>query len=113
MNFHVPLSESERVKHLECMDTQLPLDYLELLAQTDGIILDACHIYGLMEIRHIVCLDQNYYLLAEIDELGALGVKEGARNAELYLLQFEDSIEKPVGMSLQSALQDLLKLRSR
>lgn len=107
---HSPLPEAERTAYLEHIDAQLPYDYLNFVAQTEGATLATCVVYGVAKIRQIVWPEANYYLIAEIEELGALAVKEGDRNAELYLLHYEDNDAQPVGTSLPKAIADLLKL---
>lgn len=107
---HAPLPQSERSTCLDRIDAQLPTDYLELVAQTEGVRLAACVVYGVAGIRQIVWTEANYYILAEIEMLGALAVKDGDRDAELYLLHYEDNDVRPVGTSLQKAVASLLKL---
>lgn len=107
---HDPLQESERAECLARVDAQLPQDYLELVAQTEGANLAICVVYGVAGIRQIVWPEANYYILAEIEGLGALAVKDGDRHAELYLLHYEDNDAESVGTSFQKAVADLLKL---
>ncbi len=106
---HAPLSEAERSVYLARIDAQLPPDYIELVAQTEGAKLAACVVYGVAGIRRIVWPEANYYIVAEIEGLGALAVKDGDRNAELYLLHYEDNGAQLVGTSFQKAVADLLR----
>ena len=107
---HAPLPESERAACFERIDARLPSDYLDLMAQTEGATLTACTVHGAREIRQLVWPEANYYLVAEIEGLGALAVKEDDRDAVLYLLHYEDNDARPVGTSLPKAIADLLKL---
>lgn len=107
-NLHAPLPPAECSAHLARIDAQLPIDYLELLAQSDGARLARCVIFGAAEARKVVWPEANYYVIAEIEGMGALAVKEGDRNAEIYLLRYEENDVRPVGTSLQKALSDLL-----
>ncbi|POZ52861.1 hypothetical protein [Methylovulum psychrotolerans] len=85
------LSSTERESVLRKINAQLPFDYLTLMAQTEGMKLSTCTIYGVSKIRKVVCPDENYYLLAEIEGLGALVVKEGSEDAKLYLFNYENN----------------------
>ena len=109
---HASLPKSEQATYLDSIDALLPPDYLELVAETEGVELAACVVYGLAGIRHVVLPEATYYMLAEIEGLGALAVKDGNRNAELYFLHYEDNDARPVGTSFQKAIVDLLKLET-
>jgi hypothetical protein len=109
-DLHPPLSESERTVYLDRLDAQLPLDYLELISQTNGAKVATCTIYEVTQIRQIAWPDVNYYGIAEIEGLGALAVKEGNRDRELYLLRYEESDARRVGASLYPAVSDILRL---
>lgn len=109
-SLHAPLSESQRSEYLDRVDAQLPADYLELVSQTEGVHLAGCIVHGVSKIRQIALPDANYYVLAELEGLGALVVKDGMSDAELYCLHYEDNDVRPVGKSLQNAVVDLLKL---
>ena len=107
---HAPLPQSERSAYLTRIDAQLPPDYLELVAQTEGARFAACVVYGVTGIRQIVWPEANYYILAEIEGLGALAVKDADQDAELYLLHYEDNDSRSVGTSFQKAVANLLML---
>ena len=107
---HAPLPQSERSALLSRIDAQLPSDYLELVAQTEGATLAACTVHGMAGIRQVVWPDANYYIVAEMEKLGVLAVKEGERNAQLYFSQYEDGAVQAIGTSLKKALDRLLKL---
>jgi hypothetical protein len=107
---HAPLPELEREAYLARMDTRFPIDYLELVAQSEGAILAVCVVYGVTKIRQIVWPEANYYIIAEIEGLGAVAVKDEDKNAELYLLHYEANNAWPLGTSFQKAVATLLKL---
>lgn len=109
-SLHAPLSESKRSEYLDRVDAQLPPDYLELVSQTEGVHLAGCIVHGISAIRQIALPDASYYTLAELEGLGALAVKDGMSDAELYFLHYEDNDVRPLGKSLQNALVALLKL---
>lgn len=107
---HAPLPESERTACLERIDARLPSDYLDFIAQTEGAILVTCVVNGVAGIRQMVWPAANYYILADIEGLGALAVKECDCDAGLYLLHYEDNDARSVGASFPKAVADLLKL---
>lgn len=107
---HAPLPEPERAACLVRIDARFPPDYLDVIAQTEGATLPGCVVYGAARIRQVVGPDANYYIVSEIDGLGALAVKDGSRDAGLYLLHYEDDDARPLGQSLRAALADLLTL---
>lgn len=109
-DLRAPLLGAERAAHLEHIDAPLPPDYLDLVTQTEGATLAGCVVYGVAEIRKIVCLKANYYLISEIPGLGALAAKEGERNAELYFLHYENNDAQPIGTSFPGAVAGLLRL---
>jgi hypothetical protein len=106
-DLHAPLPPAECAARIARIDAQLPTDYLELVAQTEGARLAASVVYGVAETRQVVWPEANYYIMAEIEWIGALAVKEGDRNAEIYLLRYDENNVRPVGTSLQKALTDL------
>lgn len=105
-----PLLSAEREALLGRIDAQLPPDYLELAAQTDGAKLMTCTVHGVAGIRKIVWPEKNFYILAEIEGHGALAVQEGSQDAMLYFLDYEDNEARPVGKSFKDAVTDFLKV---
>lgn len=106
-DLHAPLPQAQSSAYLARIDAALPTDYLELVAQAEGAKLAACVVYGLAQIRKVVSPEANYYVMAEIEGIGILAVKEGDRHAEIYLLRYEENDVRSVGTSLQEALDDL------
>lgn len=106
---HTPLPQSDRAELLARIDAQLPSDYIEVIDQTEGARLDSCAICGVAGIREIVLPEAIYYVIAEIEGLGVLAVKAADRDAELYLLNYENSDVRPMGSSIQNAVTELLR----
>jgi hypothetical protein len=109
-NLRAPLAPSRRSGYFDRIDSRLPQDYLECVAQTEGVKISTCLIHGASEIRKIILPDANYYMLADLKGQGALLVKEGNQQGELYFNSYEDDELLPVGKSLQSALAKVLKI---
>lgn len=87
-----PLPKTQRENLINQKDTVFPKDYLELISYTEGFIINRCEIYGISNIRSIIRPDNNFYILAEIKEKGAVGVIQGSKNGELFYLDNEDDV---------------------
>ncbi|WP_217907176.1 hypothetical protein [Massilia sp. BJB1822] len=106
---HAPLRPEDRMERLDWLDAALPVDYLALLDQTEGAQLGDWKVLGAAAIHTVELEDGvNYHLVAESEERGALAVRAGQRDGELYLLDYEDNTAEAVGGSLQQALERLL-----
>lgn len=105
-----PFPHARRSAFLDRIDAKLPPDYLELTEQTEGATLANCVVNGLSRIRTIVFAEANYIVLAEIETRGVLAVKDGSRDAELYLLDHESDEVRRMGTSFEKAVAALLKL---
>jgi hypothetical protein len=105
-----PLPQSERENHLRLIDAKLPQDYLELIAQTEGMRIESWLIHGLSKMRDVVMPEENYLVLAENDELGLLAVKKESVDRLVYLFKYEEGgIVYELGRSLHSAIEQQLQ----
>lgn len=105
-----PLPEAQRAEHLARIDARLPVDYLDLVAQTEGATLAGFVVSGTARIRQVVSPTANYYILADKEGIGALAVKQGDSNSELYWLPYEQDSVRSVGTSLATAITGLMNL---
>lgn len=110
---HQPLPPSTRDKIVEHLDTGLPSDYLELVEQTEGVEVGHCEIHGLSQIRTIVLPDVGLYILAEVEDRGAVGVQQGESDGVLYYLDNETHEAEAVGTSLRAVIEREIELRRR
>jgi hypothetical protein len=97
---------------LQNITATLPNDYLELIELTEGLTVGTIGILGLSQIYEVVMPDWNYYLIAELNSVGTLGIKAHTTNREIYLLKYDG--EPPwrnMGDSLASTIGDLLAER--
>jgi hypothetical protein len=108
-----PLPPSTRDKIVEHLDTRLPSDYLQLVEQTEGLEVGHCEIHGLSQIRTIVLPDVGLYILAEVEDRGAVGAQQGDSDGVLYYLDNETHEAEAVGTSLQAVIERELELRRR
>jgi hypothetical protein len=98
-----PLVGPQRATRIAQIDAQLPPDYLEFTEQMDGAQAGECKIHGLASVRKVALSNENFYILAE-DDAGALAVKDGSRDGELYRLSYEGDDAQPVGQPFRTAL---------
>lgn len=103
-----PLASTERERRLSRLTAKLPVDYPELVSQTDGLVVGNCSVLGLAELHDVVLPDANYYMLGDVHGQGALGVRQDSRDAAVYFLPYEGEKPRPIGDSLRDALEALL-----
>jgi len=72
------------------IDSKLPADYPFLLSNAKNNLFNGWHIYNFDQIRKVVQLDQNFWVIAEKDGRGAIGVLEDDQSGQLYYLNQED-----------------------
>jgi hypothetical protein len=111
-DLHRSLPDAEREVMLRSIDARLPTEYIDLCAQTEGVKLGTCTVYGMSGIRKVVLPDHNYYLLAEIERKAALAVEEGSQEAKIYFLDFENEEVNPSGLSFKEAVMKVAGLPS-
>lgn len=87
-NLSVPLPEEQRTEKLASLDTVLPVDYIELVSQTEGATVgSSIVVHGLTSIRKVVSSEDNDYVLAEDNASSTLlTVREGNNDTELSFL---------------------------
>lgn len=100
-----PLTQSERQEILGRLDAELPVDYVELLEQTEGATIHGWTIHGAKRIRSVVFPEATYYLIAEGQGLDALGVREETSDRVLYRFSGDMREACAVGASLRGALE--------
>lgn len=69
--------------YIKRIDSKLPIEYLDIIKQSEGVDFGDCCILGISEIRSTGLDDGNYFHLAEFDD-GILAVKEGEKNGTVY-----------------------------
>ncbi len=104
-----PISPAQQTSILAQIDAQLPLDYLDFVTRTDGVQLSNGKIYGLSGVRKVPGSEVSYYILAEIEGLGAISVREGRPgDGSLYFISYEGEPERLLGSSFKDALLMIL-----
>ncbi len=90
------------------LETVLPSDYLELVSQTEELSVDGCRVYRLSEVREVVTRDATCQVLVERDGTGALAVKQGDAQGEIYFFAYDENAVV-AGSSLRVAVERLLR----
>lgn len=106
-----PLTKDEQKKFYLQLSTKLPAEYCELISQTEGLRINNCTIYGISEIRTLVWPEANFYILAEIDDVGTIAVKQEDKQGTIYFIHHEDQIVKDAGSSFRLAVQKALDFK--
>lgn len=104
-NLRKPLPSVEREQIIHNLSVTLPGDYLELVAQTDGLKVHDCVVFGLSEIRSVTLPAKNYYLLAEIEGRGAFGVDQENEDLEIWFFDYENGEPEAMGVSFRTAIE--------
>lgn len=89
----------------------VPTDYSELLAETDGFVIDGWHFLG-TRARKIVLPGRTYFVVAEsADAQAALCFSDGERSSIVLYDQIDDD-EEPVGDRFLEALVKAIRRQS-
>lgn len=107
----VPASEDDgfdtkrREELLASIKSKLPEEYLQLIGEGREVCFNEWTIHGLPKIRKIPQRDGNYYLLAEREGMGAVGVKEDEASGQLYYLDYGDDRGERISVALKAFLE--------
>lgn len=95
-----------REEVLATMHSKLPDEYLQLVGQGKGITVNNWAVSGIQDIRKVVQPDGNYYLLAEKEGMGAIGVKEDESSGQIYYLDYGDDQGEKITVGLRKFLEE-------
>jgi len=98
--------EQRREQVLKTIQSKLPEEYLQLVGEGKGIVLNDWAISGIQGIRKVVQRDGNYYLLAEKEGMGAIGVKEDEPSGQIYYLDYGDDQGEKITVGLRKFLEE-------
>lgn len=94
-----------REEVLKAIQSKLPEEYLQWVGEGKEISFHEWTVYGLPKIRKIPQRDGNYYLLAEREGMGAVGVKEDEMSGQLYYLDYGDDRGEKISVGLKPFLK--------
>jgi hypothetical protein len=98
---NLPLNPDDRLRFYQNIPAGLPIGYIQLIEQVDGIDVESCSIFGLSEVHEISFPDAIYVLLAEYQGMGALAVRADSSDQILYFLEFNS--DQPLRVNLYTA----------
>lgn len=107
----VPASDEDVVdakRHeevLKAIQSKVPEEYLRWVGEGKGFSFHEWTVYGLPKIRKIPQRDGNYYLLAEREGMGAVGIKEDETSGQLYYLDYGDDRGERISVGLKLFLE--------
>jgi hypothetical protein len=99
-----PLSSDQRDNRLIELDTTLPADYLEFVAQTDGIETAGFHVYGLSGVYSVPLAGATYLVLVDLEDAAVLAVQYGAKDGVVYYVEHDGDGPVALGASIKTAL---------
>lgn len=91
---------------LAAIQSKLPDQYLQLVDNGKGVSINEWAVCAVQDVRKISQRDANYYLLAEKEDMGAVGVKEGDFSGQLYYLDYADDRGEKITVSLRKFLEE-------
>jgi len=106
-----PLPQGVREELVGQFDSKLPPDYLELVGETEGVQVVHCKVNGLSQVWTLPWPDESFYILADIEGRGAVGVRQGDEDGTLHYIDNEaDGKSQAVGLSLRGVIEKELEL---
>ena len=100
------LSDQEKQKQiLDRIYSKLPEEYFEIIGKEKEITVNDWKVYGIEKIRKACLDDANYYILAEKEDLGVVGVKEDEYTGTLYFLCYDDKKGQRIIIPLKEFLE--------
>jgi hypothetical protein len=87
------LGDSACQELIQASGADLPRQYIDLMHDCDGLVIDNCHIFGLSDVRDSLRIDDtSYYQLAEIADVGGLYAAVGTGDSEtIYLISYDNA----------------------
>ncbi len=87
-----PIGAEFLENYINRIDSKLPIEYLDIIKQSEGVNFGEFSILGISEIRTTGLDDGNYYHLAEFDD-GILAVKEEEKNGTVYYCHYSGLLD--------------------
>jgi len=87
-----PIGAEFLENYIKKIDSKLPIEYLDIIRQSEGIDFREFSILGISEIRSTGLDDGNYFHLAEFDD-GILAVKEEDKSGTVYYCHYSGLLD--------------------
>lgn len=105
--FDETTSDAQRRKDtLAIIQSKLPDEYLKLVSDGRGVSVNDWAICAVQDIRKIPQRDGNYYLLADKEGMGAIGVREDEFSGQLYYLDYGADLGERITVSLRKFIEE-------
>jgi len=91
---------------LKSIQAKLPDEYLQLIGESKSVSINDWVLFSVQAIWKHPKRDGNYYLLAEKEGMGAVGVKEDESSGQLYYLDYGDDRGEKITVSLRKFLEE-------
>ncbi len=100
---------SDAQRHEEVLKTvqaKLPDEYLKLVGEGKGVSINEWEVRPVQDIWKHPKRDGNYYLLAEKEGMGGVGVREDEFSGQLYYLDYDDVLGEKITVSLRKFFEE-------
>jgi len=102
-----PISSQYLPNYIKGIDAKLPLEYLNILEQSEGVDFGNYRILGLSDIYSTGLDDGNYYHLAEFDD-GVIALKEEDNTGTIYYCHYSGLLDN-LGTNFKKVIVDCAK----
>ena len=101
------MSHAERRRHaLKAIRSKIPEEYLQLVGEGDGLVIKDWAVHAIQDVRKVMLRDGNYYLIADQESLGAVGIREDDLSGQLYFLDYVDNRGEKISVGLRKFLEE-------
>ncbi len=87
-----PIGAEFLENYIKRIDSKLPIEYLNIIKQSEGVDFEGCCILGISEIHSTGLDDGNYLHLAEFDD-GILAIKEEDKSGTIYYCHYSGQLD--------------------
>lgn len=87
-----PIGSDFLENYIKRIDSKLPIEYLDIIKQSEGVVFRDYIILGISEIRSTGLDDGNYFHLAEFDD-GVIAVKEDDKSGTVYYCHYSGLLD--------------------
>lgn len=86
---------------LKILFSKLPDEYLQLVGEGKGVSINEWNVHAVQDIGKIPQRDGNYYVFADKQAVGLVGVKEDEASGQVYYLDYDDHRGEKITVSLR------------
>jgi hypothetical protein len=102
-----PIGSEFLENYIKIIDSKLPIEYLDIIKQSEGVDFGDCCILGISEIRSTGLDDGNYFHLAEFDD-GVIAVKEEDRSGTIFYCHYSGLLDN-LGTDFEKRILERIK----